>query len=42
MRLHEFTREAKELQSWLASRTQVARGGEGLGEDHQCVLVRRG
>ncbi|KAM8780237.1 LOW QUALITY PROTEIN: spectrin beta chain, non-erythrocytic 5 [Rhynchonycteris naso] len=26
--------KAKELQSWLASWTQAARGGESLGEDH--------
>ncbi|KAF6133107.1 spectrin beta, non-erythrocytic 5 [Phyllostomus discolor] len=39
LRLHEFTREAEALQSWLASQMQVARGGEGLGEeDHEGVL----
>lgn len=42
LRLHEFTREAEELHSWLAGQTQVARGGEGLREDHEGVLVRRG
>ncbi|KAM5340248.1 LOW QUALITY PROTEIN: spectrin beta chain, non-erythrocytic 5 [Glossophaga mutica] len=38
LRLHEFTVEAEELQDWLAGQTQVARGGEGLGEDHERVL----
>lgn len=40
--LHEFTREAEELQGWLESQKQVARGGESLGEDHEHILVSRG
>lgn len=42
LKLHEFMREAEELQSWLARQTEAARGGESLGEDHEHVLVRRG
>ncbi|XP_028622676.1 spectrin beta chain, non-erythrocytic 5 [Grammomys surdaster] len=38
LRLHEFMREAEDLQSWLASRKQVARGGDSFGEDHEHVL----
>lgn len=41
LKLHEFLREAEELQSWLASQKQTARG-ESLGEDHEQVLVRKG
>uniref|UniRef100_A0A8C4M5V2 Spectrin beta, non-erythrocytic 5 n=1 Tax=Equus asinus TaxID=9793 RepID=A0A8C4M5V2_EQUAS len=37
LKLHEFLREAEELQSWLASQKQTARG-ESLGEDHEQVL----
>ncbi|KAF5925525.1 hypothetical protein HPG69_001972 [Diceros bicornis minor] len=37
LKLHKFMREAEELQSWLASQKQVARG-ESLGEDHEQVL----
>lgn len=33
-------REAEDLQSWLASWKQVARGGDNFGEDHEHVLVR--
>lgn len=33
-------REAEDLQVWLASRKQVARGGDSFGEDHEHVLVR--
>lgn len=33
-------REAEDLQSWLTSRRQVARGGDSFGEDHEHVLVR--
>lgn len=40
LRLHEFMREAEDLQSWLASWKQVARGGDSFGEDHAHVLVR--
>lgn len=42
LKLHEFMREAEDLQSWLASQKQVAGGGESLGEDYEDVLVRRG
>nr|KAF6487643.1 spectrin beta, non-erythrocytic 5 [Rousettus aegyptiacus] len=38
LKLHEFMREAEELQSWLACQTEAARGGESLGEDHEHVL----
>ena len=41
LKLHEFMREAEDLQSWLASQKQVAGGGESLGEDYEDVLVRR-
>lgn len=42
LKLHEFMREAEELQSWLASQTQAARGAEGLGEDYEHILVSGG
>ncbi|KAI4568080.1 hypothetical protein MJT46_007878 [Ovis ammon polii x Ovis aries] len=38
LKLHEFMREAEDLQSWLASQKQVAGGGESLGEDYEDVL----
>ncbi|XP_038962424.1 spectrin beta chain, non-erythrocytic 5 isoform X3 [Rattus norvegicus] len=38
LRLHEFMREAEDLQSWLDSRKQVVRGEHGFGEDHEHVL----
>ncbi|XP_032336758.1 spectrin beta chain, non-erythrocytic 5 [Camelus ferus] len=38
LKLQEFMREAKELQGWLVSQKQAARGGESLGEDHEDVL----
>ncbi|XP_007933521.1 spectrin beta chain, non-erythrocytic 5 [Orycteropus afer afer] len=38
LKLHEFMREAEELQSWLTSQKQVARGGESPGEDYEHVL----
>ncbi|ERE70802.1 spectrin beta chain, brain 4-like protein [Cricetulus griseus] len=38
LKLHEFMREAEDLQGWLASWKQVARGGDDLGEDHEHVL----
>ncbi|XP_040602017.1 LOW QUALITY PROTEIN: spectrin beta chain, non-erythrocytic 5 [Mesocricetus auratus] len=38
LKLHEFMREAEDLQSWLASWKQVARGGDDFGEDHEHVL----
>ncbi|XP_076785650.1 spectrin beta chain, non-erythrocytic 5 isoform X3 [Arvicanthis niloticus] len=38
LRLHEFMREAEDLQSWLPSKKQVARGGDSFGEDHEHVL----
>ncbi|XP_076983663.1 spectrin beta chain, non-erythrocytic 5 [Tamandua tetradactyla] len=38
LKLHEFMREANDLQSWLASQKQVARGGESLGVDYEHVL----
>ncbi|XP_036040911.1 spectrin beta chain, non-erythrocytic 5 [Onychomys torridus] len=38
LKLHEFMREAEDLQSWLASWKQVARGGDNFGEDHERVL----
>ncbi|GAB1286757.1 Spectrin beta, non-erythrocytic 5 [Apodemus speciosus] len=38
LKLHEFMREAEDLRSWLASRKQVARGGDSFGEDHEHVL----
>ncbi|XP_029391606.1 LOW QUALITY PROTEIN: spectrin beta chain, non-erythrocytic 5 [Mus pahari] len=38
LRLHEFMREAEDLQVWLATRKQVARGGDNFGEDHERVL----
>lgn len=41
LRLHEFMREAEDLQSWLASQKQVARREESLGGDYEHVLVRR-
>lgn len=40
LRLHEFTREAEDLQRWLASWKLVVRGGDHFGEDHERVLVR--
>jgi spectrin beta len=40
LKLHEFMREAEDLQSWLASQKQVARGRENLGGDYEHVLVR--
>ncbi|XP_058149963.1 spectrin beta chain, non-erythrocytic 5 [Dasypus novemcinctus] len=39
-KLHEFMREAKDLQMWLASQQQVARG-EHLGEDYEHILHLR-
>ena len=42
LRLHEFLREAEDLQGWLASQKQAAKGGESLGEDPEHALVRRG
>lgn len=42
LKLHEFMREAEDLQGWLASQKQVAGRGESLGEDYEDVLVRRG
>ncbi|XP_060228154.1 spectrin beta chain, non-erythrocytic 5 [Meriones unguiculatus] len=36
--LHEFVREAEDLQSCLASWKQVVRGGDSFGEDHAHVL----
>uniref|UniRef100_A0A8C6D7R2 Spectrin beta, non-erythrocytic 5 n=1 Tax=Moschus moschiferus TaxID=68415 RepID=A0A8C6D7R2_MOSMO len=38
LKLHEFMREAEDLQCWLASQKQVAGGGESLGEDYEDVL----
>ncbi|CAN0540377.1 unnamed protein product [Rangifer tarandus platyrhynchus] len=38
LKLHEFMREAENLQGWLASQKQVAGGGESLGEDYEDVL----
>ncbi|XP_043327488.1 spectrin beta chain, non-erythrocytic 5 [Cervus canadensis] len=38
LKLHEFMREAENLQGWLASQKQVAAGGESLGEDYENVL----
>uniref|UniRef100_A0A8D2AM26 Spectrin beta, non-erythrocytic 5 n=1 Tax=Sciurus vulgaris TaxID=55149 RepID=A0A8D2AM26_SCIVU len=38
LRLHEFMREAEDLQSWLAIQKQVARGEENLGGDYEHVL----
>ncbi|XP_032107131.1 spectrin beta chain, non-erythrocytic 5 [Sapajus apella] len=38
LKLHEFLREAKDLQSWLASQKQAAKGGESLGEDLEHTL----
>ncbi|KAL1785833.1 spectrin beta chain, non-erythrocytic 5 [Sigmodon hispidus] len=38
LKLHEFMREAEDLQSWLASWRQVVRGGNSFGEDHEHVL----
>ena len=42
LKLHEFMREAQDLQGWLASQKQVAGRGESLGEDYEDILVRRG
>ncbi|KAM9202881.1 spectrin beta chain, non-erythrocytic 5 [Dugong dugon] len=41
LKLHEFTREAEDLQSWLASQKQVARGEESPREDYEHVLHLR-
>ncbi|XP_078189296.1 spectrin beta chain, non-erythrocytic 5 [Callithrix jacchus] len=41
LKLHEFLREAKDLQNWLASQKQAAKGGESLGEDPEHTLVPR-
>nr|XP_021524474.1 LOW QUALITY PROTEIN: spectrin beta chain, non-erythrocytic 5 [Aotus nancymaae] len=38
LKLHEFLREAKDLQSWLTSQKQAAKGGESLGEDPEHIL----
>ncbi|XP_061286842.1 spectrin beta chain, non-erythrocytic 5 isoform X2 [Bos javanicus] len=38
LKLHEFMREAEDLQGWLASQKQVAGRGESLGEDYEDVL----
>ncbi|XP_019500408.1 PREDICTED: spectrin beta chain, non-erythrocytic 5 [Hipposideros armiger] len=38
LKLHEFMREAEELQSWLAAQTQAARTGESPGEDYEHIL----
>ncbi|XP_037360039.1 spectrin beta chain, non-erythrocytic 5 [Talpa occidentalis] len=38
LKVHEFTKEAAELWSWLARQKQAARAGEHLGEDHEHVL----
>uniref|UniRef100_A0A671DN44 Spectrin beta, non-erythrocytic 5 n=1 Tax=Rhinolophus ferrumequinum TaxID=59479 RepID=A0A671DN44_RHIFE len=38
LKLHEFMREAEELQSWLARQTQAARGAESLGENYEHIL----
>ncbi|XP_069348326.1 spectrin beta chain, non-erythrocytic 5 [Eulemur rufifrons] len=38
LKLHEFMREAEDLQSWLASQAQAAKGAEDLGEDPEHVL----
>ena len=40
--MHEFMREAEDLQGRPASQKQAVRGGESLGEDCQDALVRRG
>ncbi|KAM9646114.1 spectrin beta chain, non-erythrocytic 5 [Trichechus inunguis] len=41
LKLHAFTREAEDLQSWLASQKQVARGEESPREDYEHVLHLR-
>ncbi|XP_023568382.1 spectrin beta chain, non-erythrocytic 5 [Octodon degus] len=41
LRLHEFMREAEDLQSWLASQKQAATRVECLGEDYEHVLDLR-
>ncbi|XP_037691030.1 LOW QUALITY PROTEIN: spectrin beta chain, non-erythrocytic 5 [Choloepus didactylus] len=41
LKLHEFMREAEDLQIWLASQKQVAGEGESLGEDYEHVLHLR-
>ncbi|XP_049989135.1 spectrin beta chain, non-erythrocytic 5 [Alexandromys fortis] len=38
LKLHEFTREAEDLQRWLASWKQVASGGDNFGEDYERAL----
>ncbi|ELW48130.1 Spectrin beta chain, brain 4 [Tupaia chinensis] len=38
LKLHEFTRESEDLQSWLATQKQMAAGGESPGEDYEHVL----
>uniref|UniRef100_H0XEK4 Spectrin beta, non-erythrocytic 5 n=1 Tax=Otolemur garnettii TaxID=30611 RepID=H0XEK4_OTOGA len=38
LKLHEFMREAEDLQSWMVSQKQAAKGAESLGEDHGHVL----
>ncbi|KAM6181713.1 LOW QUALITY PROTEIN: spectrin beta chain, non-erythrocytic 5 [Erethizon dorsatum] len=38
LRLHEFMREAEDLQRWLASQKWAATRGECLGEDYEHVL----
>ncbi|XP_057577784.1 spectrin beta chain, non-erythrocytic 5 [Hippopotamus amphibius kiboko] len=38
LKLHKFMREAEDLQGWLASQKQEARGGESPGEDYEDVL----
>uniref|UniRef100_A0A8C2VDR6 Uncharacterized protein n=1 Tax=Chinchilla lanigera TaxID=34839 RepID=A0A8C2VDR6_CHILA len=38
LRLHEFMREAEDLQSWLTSQKWAATRGDCLGEDYEHVL----
>nr|XP_048315627.1 spectrin beta chain, non-erythrocytic 5 [Myodes glareolus] len=38
LKLHEFMREAEDLQRWLAIWKQVASGGDNFGEDYEHVL----
>ncbi|XP_053451516.1 spectrin beta chain, non-erythrocytic 5 [Nycticebus coucang] len=38
LKLHEFMREAEDLQRWLASQKQAVKGAESLGDDHGHIL----